>query len=66
MDQDDAVPIAELWEERRYLLDIAHWMLGSPGAAESAVDETYRCPMPHVGGSPLHGRGWRRPRVGSV
>lgn len=42
MDHADAVPIAELLDERRYLLDVACWMLGSPGAAESAVDETYR------------------------
>ncbi|MFE2424272.1 RNA polymerase subunit sigma [Streptomyces hokutonensis] len=42
MDQGDAVPIAELWEERRYLLDVAHWMLGDPGVAESVVDEAYR------------------------
>ena len=42
MDQGDAVPIAEPWEERRFLLDVAHWMLGAPGAAESAVDEAYR------------------------
>ncbi|MBK3565756.1 RNA polymerase subunit sigma [Streptomyces sp. MBT62] len=42
MDQGDAVPIAELWEERRYLLDVAHWMLGDPGAAESVVDEAYQ------------------------
>ncbi|MDH6212874.1 sigma factor [Streptomyces pseudovenezuelae] len=42
MDQGDAVPIAELLEERRFLLDVAYWMLGSPGAAESVVDETYR------------------------
>ncbi|KKD04190.1 sigma factor [Streptomyces sp. WM6386] len=41
MDQSDAVPIGELWEERRFLLDVAHWMLGDPGAAESVVDETY-------------------------
>ncbi|MEV0909579.1 RNA polymerase subunit sigma [Streptomyces hokutonensis] len=41
MDQGDAVPIAELWEERRYLLDVAHWMLGDPGAAEAVVDEAY-------------------------
>ncbi|MFI5801017.1 RNA polymerase subunit sigma [Streptomyces sp. NPDC051677] len=42
MDQSDAVPIGELWEERRFLLDVAHWMLGDPGAAESVVDEAYR------------------------
>lgn len=41
MDQGDAVPIAELWEERRFLLDVARWMLGEPGAAESVVDEAY-------------------------
>ncbi|MGO4431318.1 RNA polymerase subunit sigma, partial [Streptomyces sp. MCAF7] len=38
----DAVPIAELLDERRYLLDVAYWMLGSGGAAESVIDETYR------------------------
>lgn len=42
MDQGDAVPIAELWEERRFLLDVAHWMLGDPGAAENVVDEAYQ------------------------
>ncbi|MFC8430100.1 RNA polymerase subunit sigma [Streptomyces sp. NPDC057253] len=42
MDQSDAVPIGELWEERRFLLDVAHWMLGDPDAAESVVDEAYR------------------------
>lgn len=42
MDQSDAVPIGELWEERRFLLDVAHWMLGDPGEAESVADETYR------------------------
>ncbi|MFF0013204.1 RNA polymerase subunit sigma [Streptomyces sp. NPDC005374] len=41
MDQSDAVPIDELWEERRFLLDVAHWMLGDLGAAESVVDEAY-------------------------
>jgi RNA polymerase sigma-70 factor (ECF subfamily) len=39
---DDAVPIAELLDERRHLLDVAYWMLGSSSAAESIVDETYR------------------------
>jgi len=42
MDRGDAVPIAELWEERRYLLDVAHWMLGHPEAADGVVDEAYR------------------------
>ncbi|MGW5250655.1 RNA polymerase subunit sigma [Streptomyces sp. NPDC004129] len=42
MDQADALPIAELCEERRFLLDVTCWMLGSLAAAESAVDETYR------------------------
>lgn len=36
------MPIAELWEERRYLLDVAHWMLGDQGAAEVVVDEAYQ------------------------
>ncbi|MET8331876.1 RNA polymerase subunit sigma [Streptomyces sp. NPDC005181] len=42
MDQADAMSIAELLDERRYLLDVAFWMLGSAGEAESIVDETYR------------------------
>jgi RNA polymerase sigma-70 factor (ECF subfamily) len=42
MDHTDVAPIAELLEERRYLLDVAYWMLGSPSEAESVVDETYR------------------------
>jgi RNA polymerase sigma-70 factor (ECF subfamily) len=42
MDHADAVPIAELLDERRYLLDVAYWMLGSTDEAESVVDETYR------------------------
>ncbi|MER5915519.1 RNA polymerase subunit sigma [Streptomyces sp. NPDC001982] len=39
---DDAVPIAELLDERRHLLDVAYWMLGSSGEAERVVDDTYR------------------------
>ncbi|MFH8443000.1 RNA polymerase subunit sigma [Streptomyces sp. NPDC018026] len=39
---DDAVPISELLDERKHLLDVAYWMLGSSGAAESVIDETYR------------------------
>ncbi|MEU1198690.1 RNA polymerase subunit sigma [Streptomyces sp. NPDC005813] len=39
---DDAVPIVELLDERRHLLDVAHWMLGSSSEAESVIDETYR------------------------
>ncbi|WP_406193935.1 RNA polymerase subunit sigma [Streptomyces sp. NBC_01017] len=39
---DDAVPIAELLDERRHLLHVAYWMLGSSRAAENVIDETYR------------------------
>ncbi|WP_416980947.1 sigma factor-like helix-turn-helix DNA-binding protein [Streptomyces sp. T028] len=42
MDHSDTVPIAELLEERQFLLDVAYWMLGSPGEADSVVDDTYR------------------------
>ncbi|MFI6562162.1 RNA polymerase subunit sigma [Streptomyces sp. NPDC050534] len=42
MDEADAVPIADLVDERRYLLDVAYWMLGSAGEAERVVDEVYR------------------------
>ncbi|MER7818221.1 sigma factor [Streptomyces sp. NPDC096153] len=38
----DSVPLAELLEERRRLLDVARWMLGSGSEAEHAVDEAYR------------------------
>ncbi|MEV1070162.1 RNA polymerase subunit sigma, partial [Streptomyces sp. NPDC050263] len=41
MDQADTAPIGELLDERRYLLDVAYWMLGSAGEAESVVEETY-------------------------
>ncbi|WP_431963706.1 sigma factor-like helix-turn-helix DNA-binding protein [Actinacidiphila sp. bgisy160] len=39
---DDAVPIAELLDERRHLLDVAMWMVGGRAEAESVVDEAYR------------------------
>ncbi|MFD6193490.1 RNA polymerase subunit sigma [Streptomyces sp. NPDC060275] len=39
---DDAVPISELLDERKHLLDVAYWMLGNSDAAESVVGETYR------------------------
>ncbi|MFC5801916.1 sigma factor [Streptomyces formicae] len=39
---DDGVSIVELVEERRHLLDVAYWMLGSRSEAEGVVDETYR------------------------
>ncbi|MDX3352589.1 RNA polymerase subunit sigma [Streptomyces sp. ME01-24h] len=39
---DDAVPIAELLDERRHLLDMALGMVGAPTEAESVVDEAYR------------------------
>lgn len=42
MDPGETVPITELLDERRFLLDVAYWMLGSPAAAESVVDQTYR------------------------
>lgn len=39
---DDAVPIAELLDERRHLLDVALWMVGGSAEAEAVVDEAYR------------------------
>lgn len=42
MDEADAVPIADLVDERRYLLDVARRMLGGAGEAERVVDEVYR------------------------
>ncbi|WP_181808864.1 sigma factor [Streptomyces shenzhenensis] len=42
MDPGETVPITELLDERRFLLDVAYWMLGSPAAAEGVVDQTYR------------------------
>ncbi|WP_426570150.1 sigma factor [Streptomyces canus] len=38
----DTVPIAELLDERRHLLNVAYWMLGTGSEAEDAVTETYR------------------------
>ncbi|GHH86919.1 RNA polymerase sigma factor [Streptomyces sulfonofaciens] len=38
----DVVPLAELLDERRHLLEIAHRVLGACGAAEAVVAETYR------------------------
>ncbi|MFH9090124.1 sigma factor [Streptomyces sp. NPDC017673] len=43
MDQaGDAVPIADLLDERRHLLNVAYWMLGTGPEAEDAVTEAYR------------------------
>lgn len=39
---DEAVPIGELVDERRHLLDVAFWMLGSAGEADGVVDEAYQ------------------------
>ncbi|MFJ2398636.1 sigma factor [Streptomyces sp. NPDC087843] len=38
----DTVPIAELLDERRHLLEVAHRMLGNAVAAERVIDEAYR------------------------
>ncbi|MFC8064613.1 RNA polymerase subunit sigma [Streptomyces sp. NPDC057293] len=38
----ESVPIAELLDERRHLLEVARWMLGSRIAAEGVLDEAYR------------------------
>ncbi|MFJ8137322.1 sigma factor [Streptomyces sp. NPDC096013] len=46
MDQepdDDGMPIAELLDERRHLLDVAYWMLGRSQDADDVVAEAYRC-----------------------
>ncbi|MFE2889160.1 sigma factor [Streptomyces sp. NPDC059272] len=45
MDQepdDDGMPIAELLDERRHLLAVAHWMLGRSQDADDVVAEAYR------------------------
>jgi RNA polymerase sigma-70 factor, ECF subfamily len=42
MDEADAAPIADLLDERRYLLDLARRMLGGTREAERVVDEVYR------------------------
>ncbi|MEV5383644.1 sigma factor [Streptomyces sp. NPDC052721] len=39
---DEALPIGELLDERRHLLDVAFWMLGSAVEAEDVVAEAYR------------------------
>ncbi|UXX97197.1 RNA polymerase subunit sigma [Streptomyces sp. AD2-2] len=45
MDQEpdgDGMPIAELLDERRHLLDVAYWMLGRRQDADDVVTEAYR------------------------
>ncbi|MBY8876088.1 RNA polymerase subunit sigma [Actinacidiphila acidipaludis] len=42
MNRTDALGLAELLDERRHLLDVACWMLGSSSESESVLDETYR------------------------
>ncbi|MFJ4467975.1 RNA polymerase subunit sigma [Streptomyces sp. NPDC089424] len=39
---NEAMTIVELLDERRRLLELTYRMLGSTGAAESVIDETYR------------------------
>ncbi|WP_435209063.1 RNA polymerase subunit sigma [Streptomyces sp. bgisy034] len=39
---DDAVSLAELVDERRHLLAVACWLLGSGREAERVIDEAYR------------------------
>lgn len=41
-DAGDSVSIADLLDERRHLLDVAHGMLGSRCEAEDVIAETYR------------------------
>jgi len=41
-DAGDSVSIADLLDERRHLLDVAHGMLGSRRDAEGVIAETYR------------------------
>ncbi|RRR84788.1 sigma factor [Streptomyces sp. RP5T] len=42
MQDDETVPIAELLDERRRLLDVAYWMLGRSQEADDDVAEAYR------------------------
>ncbi|WP_053851821.1 sigma factor [Streptomyces sp. NRRL B-24085] len=39
---DETVPIAELFDERRRLLNVAYWLLGRSQDADDVVAETYR------------------------
>ncbi|MEU9317241.1 RNA polymerase subunit sigma [Streptomyces sp. NPDC048295] len=38
----DTLPLTELLDERRHLVEVARWMLGGTVAAERVTDETYR------------------------
>ncbi|MFJ6392576.1 sigma factor [Streptomyces sp. NPDC091972] len=42
VEDDETVPIAELLDERRRLLDLAYWMLGRSQDADDVVAEAYR------------------------
>ncbi|MEV5959156.1 sigma factor-like helix-turn-helix DNA-binding protein [Streptomyces sp. NPDC051987] len=38
----DALPVGELLDERRHLLEVTYWMLGDSREAENVVGESYR------------------------
>ncbi|MFJ4468692.1 RNA polymerase subunit sigma [Streptomyces sp. NPDC089424] len=38
----DTMPLSALLDERRHLVEVAHWMLGSRISAERVTDEAYR------------------------
>jgi RNA polymerase sigma-70 factor (ECF subfamily) len=41
-DASDVMPITELLDERRHLLDVACWLLDSSSEAENVIEEVYR------------------------
>ncbi|MER5366527.1 RNA polymerase subunit sigma [Streptomyces sp. NPDC002722] len=65
----DTMPIAELLDERRHLLEVAHWMLGSGILAEHVTDEAYRewyALSDHQRGRVGKPRAWLTRVVGSI
>ncbi|WP_399936939.1 RNA polymerase subunit sigma [Streptomyces sp. BBFR25] len=65
----DTMPIGELLDERRHLLDVAHWMLGSGIVAEHVTDEAYRewyALSEHQRDRIGHPRAWLTRVVGSI
>ncbi|MFF8572589.1 RNA polymerase subunit sigma [Streptomyces sp. NPDC015408] len=65
----DTMPIGELLDERRHLLDVARWILGSGIVAEHVTDEAYRewyALSEHQRDGIGHPRAWLTGVVGSI
>ncbi|WP_372346392.1 hypothetical protein [Streptomyces sp. KL116D] len=55
------MPLTELLDERRHLVEVARWMLGSRVTAERVTDEAYRGVVRAVRTASGHAYGHRAP-----